>query len=1220
MFRLLQMLFVGMAIGLAMHTPARSTPNPAAEIVSITGVGHYRPNEIKPWSDARVNQDLYGGNYVRTGRLSRMGILFGDNTQIRLNQKTLLRVKSTDPPDAPKRKTILRLDRGRVWTQTKDIPKGLIMETPSATAAIRGTEWDLEVDEKGTATITVLKGEVVFYNDYGRVVVQPSEQARAEVGKAPVKIMVVRPKDRVQWVTAYAAEPLYHIIFYPGTLTELKQRLRRPLKNTADGFAELGMILAAMGRWKEATSRFAAAVEKDKDHQKALLGLAYAALQNRETRQAGQFLKQVKPQASTRELSALARASVHILDQEQTAAIEVLDLLIRQTSLSGPAPYLILSDLMITNGDIQQALQQVQDAIARFPQSAAAYSQLARVYLISDRPSRVKDALQQAFENDSDAYDALLVQGEFHRIQGNAKAARLAYERAIALKPHDDRAWYGLGVIRSEQAYVSDARQSLTKALELNPHGYGYSGEMGTLQSFTDHFKAAQSSFSKALEQNPSDYVALTGQGVMLLKQGATEEALQAFLRAGIMEPGYARARLYIGVAYYQLGRVSQAMEELDRVSELDDKDPMPYMLKAIIYNDLLQPAKAVASARKALELMPYLKSLNQLANTRRGTTNLGQAFAFMGMEDWARMYANESYSPYWAGSHLFLADRYSGLFLKNSELFQGFLSDPTVFGSDTRFQTLTRKPGHNFTASYRRSESSLLSGVYPLFEGSGYGNAYVPSAYYLGYEAHDHDFDYIQIDFNAATMALGAKPSHHLGLFGFVDHSNYDRTYTATRGGNRLDLAEELTTDRFDFGASYKLSPVSQLWFKAGEFSYDEYFDFDFFNLTLDIHIPSDMGVDVNSPELAFRHTFNLFDVHEISYGLDVAHRETSVHLEQSDPLDAAFWREPVYDVIHQEYSEKSRDFYISDRVRLSPDLLIQADLFYQWHQRRVHEDYYWWFPLRPGDVIDFGDQDDAFSHRQVSPRLGLVYRVKPGALVRMAYQNWIRPSSQGTLGPVATAGIPLEDQMVLRGGELKRYCARLEWEATPKTFFSADVDYKMIDNHLFSVRLPFSIGDLDHLSKLGSRDLGSLTRETLHEFTSLLSYEAGTIKSCSVSFNHLLTDRWGLSGKYIYTSSENTGQRYPGNAVPFLPRHTAVLGATWTDPGGWYVVSRLVYRSDRFEDEANTLELTSGVSGSADIYWQSSDKSWLFRVSADRAFDENNSTQYTAEVTLRY
>ena len=161
---------------------AAAASSPAAEVTSIQGDGQFRPGEGDPWSAALVHQDLFGGNYVRTGGYSRMGILFADRTQIRLNEKTVLQVKEVRDPAIQKSRTLLRLNLGRAWSQSKSPPKGLIMETPSATAAIRGTSWELSVDEGSTAVLTVFSGEVDFYNDFGRVLVKASEQARAVPG------------------------------------------------------------------------------------------------------------------------------------------------------------------------------------------------------------------------------------------------------------------------------------------------------------------------------------------------------------------------------------------------------------------------------------------------------------------------------------------------------------------------------------------------------------------------------------------------------------------------------------------------------------------------------------------------------------------------------------------------------------------------------------------------------------------------------------------------------------------------------------------------------------------------------------------------------------------------------------------------------------------------------------------------------------------------------
>ena len=91
---------------------------------------------------------------------------------------------------------------------------------------------------------------------------------------------------------------------------------------------------------------------------------------------------------------------------------------------------------------------------------------------------------------------------------------------------------------------------------------------------------------------------------------------------------------------------------------------------------------------RAAVERMPYLKSLNQVANDQKGSANLGASLAFFGMEDWALELAQQSFYPYWGGSHLFMADRYQGEINKNSALFQGFLTDPMAFGASQRMSS----------------------------------------------------------------------------------------------------------------------------------------------------------------------------------------------------------------------------------------------------------------------------------------------------------------------------------------------------------------------------------------------------------------------------------------------------------------------------------------------------------------------------------------------------
>ena len=1185
----------------------------AARVISIYGTGEYRTDENQTWLNAQVEQDLFAGNIVRTGSYSRMGILFHNRTQVRLNEESVLLVKDVDIDGSAKSNTVLRLDRGRAWTRTRMLPGGLHMETPSATAAIRGTDWDLVVNEDGSSVITVLSGEVDFFNNYGRVTVARGEQAQAEVGKAPVKRLIVQPEDRVQWVNAYTVDPLRSVMLHGGSLEELGQ-LANNQPVSASAMVTRADALADLGRWREAADQYDAVLKSDRDNQGALLGLGFVALHDHEVDKAARYFRQVSPgTAAAEERLALGYVSVSIQREQLGAAYTRLNRLLGGP-LTQPAAYLMLSDIGIFSGDIDRAAGVVQEGLRRFPDDPRLYSQLARVYLLAGHS---KDSWQQAEEvlaENPDSYEGHIVLGDAARIEGEEKPARNAYSEAIEIKPHDDRGWHGLGVVNSEREEVREGRSNLMKSLELNQWGAGYQGELGTLEVFANEFSSAEQAFGKALEQSPEDYVAIVGLGVLELKRGNKSQALEYFLRAQTLEPRYARAHMYAAVAYYQMGHTELALEALSLATGLDDKDPLPHFLASIIYTDLLRPADATVESRKALELLPYLKSLNQLANDQQGTTNLGQAYAFWGMEEWAQSFAQESYFPFWAGSHLFLAERYNGLFNKNSELFQGFLSDPLAFGASNRFNSLMTSPGNYFTGSLRGTYADDVDGYSPMVEFSGLHNEVIPLSYYLAFERFDLDFDEGPYDTDTYTAALGIQPRHDIGLFLFADRSELTSESEGTSLGASFDLDDDLTTERFDLGGHIKLTPRSHIWLKAGYFESDEEAD------GILVGDPVAIDVDVDQWEYALRHTVSIGDRHEISWGVETGDRNTdSLFDTETLAFIPPFGVFTLFTTLDYRYDEEFLDFYVSDRFQVNDKLLLQLDLAYQDQDR--HADYigntdFFFGGLPILSIPDISDQN--ISKDDINPRIGLVYTIAPEQLIRFAYQDWMRPRSFSTLGSVATAGIPLDDRLVAPGGELERMRAQIEWGFSESTFVTAYLDYKDIDSNRFDLT-PFQLNELESLQKLRSRDLGSLARDDMLEFVNVPDYESGRVKTAGMTANQILNREWSVYGRYIYRDSENTGNVFSGADIPYLPEHTAAIGATYVRPDGWYFGSRVVYRTKRFTDEANTNQLDNGFDGAFDLYRQSEQKNWLLRFSVDNIIHPDLKTQYTAEVSLR-
>ncbi|MBK8121705.1 MAG: tetratricopeptide repeat protein [Sulfuritalea sp.] len=304
--------------------------------------------------------------------------------------------------------------------------------------------------------------------------------------------------------------------------------------------------------------------------------------------------------------------------------------------------------------------------------------------------------------------EVALALADVARLQGNADEALRLFADVAAARPGSHEAWFGVGRIANEKEDLKPARGALDTAIRLAPDAPGYHGELATLEVLSGDYAAARSAFDEALRRQPDDYLAWTGLGILQLKMGQSEAALESFLKAGVLEPRFARAQLYTGVAYYRLENTPRAIEALNKAAELDPKDPLPYVMLGLIHGDALELRAATDAARAAQERMPNLKSLNQVANNQKGSANVGSALAAQGMEEWARAYASSSYNPYWAGSALFLAYRNPDGFNKNTELYKGFLLDPTVFGASNRNSSMVQTPGHYGSVAYIGSRSDF--------------------------------------------------------------------------------------------------------------------------------------------------------------------------------------------------------------------------------------------------------------------------------------------------------------------------------------------------------------------------------------------------------------------------------------------------------------------------------------------------------------------------------
>ena len=1103
---------------------------PAAEVVSVEGKGEYREAQQSTWRPAPPKQQLFPTNFVRTLDMSRMAILFVDRTQVRLAQNSVLQIKEV--ASSTNTRTILNLNQGRSWGQAKSPPRDLTIETPAATAAIRGTDWEIAVDAEGRATLAVFSGEVRFHNDQGAVLVAANEQASAERGKAPVKLVLRTSRERIQWVSSFTVEPR---------------------------------------RYRE--------------------------------------FREASPAPALREVQALVA--------EQRLA-EAYERLVRQAGADGAAvSHLLLADFEVYRGEIARAAAALDRGAARFPSDERFDVARARIALVDDRGADARRHVEAALAKRPESVDALVMLGDLERHEGRARPALRAYGRAVAVAAQEPRAWHGLGVVESERENVRRARSHLEKAIALDPAEASSHAELGTLYGFAGDVAHAREQLRKALELQPENYVAWTGLGVVELRAGDRGAALEALSKATLIEPRYARAHLYLAATYYQLENEKAALEELQRASELDPNDPLPHLLTSIVHMDRIDPVRAAESARLALARMPFVKSLNAVADNQKGVANVGSPLAIMGLEAWARSAAHESYLPFWGGSHLFLADRYPGAFNRRAELMQGFITDPLVFGASNRFQSLVQQPGHHATASVRYNSSDDTRLIEPVVTLNGHATGGVPMSYFA--EAIETRIEprnnLTDATARTITAALGVKPVHDLGIFLYANRLSADIDLGRPNVlGDFIRIAGTLS--RLDGGLRYAPDAATSVWVKAGASDEDTRSD-----QTRSIILPNQsqfretaFTLEPRARDAALRVTRVVDDRLEWSVGAEASRQRSDIAVAQDSRFHFADVR------VNQEFltqveRDRARALFALARWTM-PTWRVEAGVAY--HEYRKERDILIVREAFPNQDVRFLE---LLKSRDVDPMIGVVWRVAPPALVRAACRRWLRPIAIDTLAPVAIAGVPIDDQLVFAGGRIEQCRLQGEWNVSERTFASAFVERSRTRNLLSQVEgvvLNTRI-DLTNLDRLRNRLVPPPPRPDLLEDVPV--YAEGVVRRANLALERILTRTLAASLHYTYTESENTDPLLPERyRVPYLARHQANLGLAWTPGRNLRLTAQAVHRTRRFADEKNEIALPPGWDAQVNAFLESRDKRWAVEAYAAQLLKKEASDVFGIVLSYRF
>jgi len=228
-----------------------------------------------------------------------------------------------------------------------------------------------------------------------------------------------------------------------------------------------------------------------------------------------------------------------------------------------------------------------------------------------------------------------------HMNQGVVLATQKQYveavqqlERATAIDPANDQAFYNLAIVHMEMRKFERAKEDLTRAISVVPQNAAYQEKLGTVLIEVKDWSGAKKALEKAIELEPSLFKAYYKLGQVDEELDDQQSALKHYTESIEKGPSFLSAYNALGGLYADLGYLDHAVQ----VSQSALKVAQPgseeaskiHNLLGTVYQQQKKYDEAIQQFRAALEIAPGM---------RDAVFSLGRSYALQGNKEEAKRY-----------------------------------------------------------------------------------------------------------------------------------------------------------------------------------------------------------------------------------------------------------------------------------------------------------------------------------------------------------------------------------------------------------------------------------------------------------------------------------------------------------------------------------------------------------------------------------------------------
>lgn len=193
--------------------------------------------------------------------------------------------------------------------------------------------------------------------------------------------------------------------------------------------------------------------------------------------------------------------------------------------------------------------------------------------------------------------------GTVQRLQGKTAEAIRSYSNALMITPRSVTLLKNRAALYAEIDSLDGALVDYTSVISLDTGDEEAIYRRGMIYLEKRDTLAARMDFERLLQVNPASSDARVGLATLMKFRNYHKEAADLYTQVILFNKN--DAALYFGraEAYFYMGRIAKAREDIKKAMELDGNDPLFYILRSRINWAQYEKEAAYADLDKALEL-----------------------------------------------------------------------------------------------------------------------------------------------------------------------------------------------------------------------------------------------------------------------------------------------------------------------------------------------------------------------------------------------------------------------------------------------------------------------------------------------------------------------------------------------------------------------------------------------------------------------------------------